>query len=96
MLQRQESLLASSWDLYTSRLRQQLFRQDSIGIDGLTSSPTPRARPSLPLLDEAVFDAQHHSGKRQRVGHDGRGVEELKIEVDLEADAVGAAEELDH
>lgn len=48
------------------------------------------------MLDEAVFDAQHHAREGQRVGHDGRGVEELKIQMDLEADAVGAAEELDH
>src|SRR3546814_265107 len=47
-------------------------------------------------LNHNEFDAQHDADEGQGIAEDGGHVEQLEIEVDLEADAVRAAEQLDH
>ena len=52
--------------------------------------------PALERLQHAPFDQLHDDDERQRVGQDAGDVEQLEIDAELEADPVGAAEQLDH
>ncbi len=42
------------------------------------------------------FDRLRDQNERERIGKDHRDIEQLKIDLDLKADAVAAAEQLDH
>src|SRR5262245_7668294 len=57
---------------------------------------TPAGRMSFNGLHQEIFDCQHDGDKGKGVTEDRRHVEELKIEVKLEAHAVRSSEQLHH
>ena len=69
------------------------------GREGLRDTPDRVARMYAEVfngLHQDEFDDQHDCDEGQRIGQDGGDVEQLESKVDLETDAVGAAEQLDH
>src|SRR5690606_21541990 len=62
----------------------------------LSGTLAPAGCMSFKRLHQKEFDEEHDRHEGQRVGQDRSDVEELEIEMDLEADAVRAAEQFDH
>src|SRR5262245_36229855 len=62
----------------------------------LSGTAAPTGCMSFKGLHHKEFDEEHDRYEGERVGEDAGNVEELEEGVDLEADAVRAAEQLDH
>ena len=56
----------------------------------------PAGRTSFKGLHQQIFDCEHDGDEGDGVAENGRHVEKLEVEVELEADAVRAPEKLDH
>ena len=56
----------------------------------------PAGRTSFKGLHQQIFDCEHDGDEGDGVAENGRHVEELKVEVELEAYAVRAPKQLDH
>src|SRR5690606_6068986 len=57
---------------------------------------SPAVGMGLKRLNHQEFDEQHDADEGESVAENGGDIEQLEIEVDLEADAIRASEQLDH